>query len=115
MNLASLDPTVQVALVGLIGTFLTLLCEGLRRQHKALGEVKEHAQAARHQVQNSHATNLRDDLDRMHEDVRQVLEVVRSHGYELGHLRSDLQQERTERQQLADRLAEVVKRTVPIP
>jgi hypothetical protein len=104
----SLDPDVQVALVGLVGTLgvalLGLIAEGVRRQHKALGEVREHAAASREQVQNSHKTNLRDDMDRMHADVRQVLEVTRSHGYELGHLRRDLQHERTERAALSERL-----------
>jgi putative NADH-flavin reductase len=109
----TLDPIVQVALIGLVGTILTLLMEGMRRQHKALGVVRDHAEAARFQVQNSHETNLRDDLDQMHDDVRQILEVSRSHGYELGHLRRDLQQERAERSALSDRVTDLAKRLPP--
>jgi hypothetical protein len=101
----TVDPSVQTAIVtGVFGLLALVVGELLRRNHKALGEVREHAMAARDQVQNTHKTNLRDDMDRMHEDVRQVLEVVRSHGYELGHLRRDLQQERVERSALSERL-----------
>jgi hypothetical protein len=102
------SPDVQVALIGLIGTlgvaFLGLMAEAMRRQHKALGEVREHTAVAREQVQNSHPTNLRDDLDLLHADVRSVLEIIRSHGYELGHLRRDLQAERTDRTALGERV-----------
>ncbi|WJN62724.1 tail needle protein [Streptomyces phage phiScoe15] len=103
-----MEPTVQVALVTTGGTvFVTLIgvvVEMLRRNHKALSEVQENAQIARDQVANSHSTNLRDDMDRLHDDVREVLDVLRQHGKEIGGLREDLRQERIERLAVSDRL-----------
>jgi hypothetical protein len=85
---------VQVAIVGLVGTVLTIL---LGRQHKALGEVRKHSREANEQVSNSHTTNLRDDIDRLHDDVRAVLDISRQHAKEIGGLREDLRVEREER------------------
>ncbi|WJN63122.1 tail needle protein [Streptomyces phage phiScoe44] len=103
-----MEPTVQVALVTTGGTILVTLIgvvvEFLRRNHKALAEVKENAQVARDQVANSHTTNLRDDMDRLHDDVREVLDVLRTHGAEIGGLRADLRQERIERLAVSERL-----------
>lgn len=107
MNTA-MEPTVQVALVTTGGTILVTLIgvvvEMLRRNHKALTEVQENAQIARDQVANSHSTNLRDDMDRLHDDVREVLDVLRQHGSEIGGLRADLRQERVERLAVSERL-----------
>ncbi|QEQ94058.1 membrane protein [Streptomyces phage Saftant] len=104
----SMEPTVQVALVTTGGTvFVTLIgvvVEMLRRNHKALAEVQENVSVARDQVANSHTTNLRDDMDRLHDDVREVLDVLRQHGKEIGGLREDLRQERIERLAVSDRL-----------
>lgn len=103
-----IDPSVQVALVtgafGLMIALISICGELIRRQNKALGEVRQDSAAAREQVQNSHTTNLRDDLDLLHDDVKSVLEMVRAHGYELGHLRRDVQQEQRERLAVAERL-----------
>lgn len=100
-----LDPTVQAAVVTTVGVVLValigVLTTMLQRQHKTLGVVRE-------QVQNSHSTNLRDDVDRVLDGVSQLAEMSRAHGYELGHLRRDLQQERVERQHLSERLDEHV-------
>ncbi|QMP84472.1 protein of unknown function DUF2746 [Streptomyces phage Endor1] len=105
---SAMEPTVQVALVSTGGTILVTLIgvvvEMLRRNHKALTEVQENAQIARDQVANSHSTNLRDDMDRLHDDVREVLDVLRQHGKEIGGLREDLRQERVERLAVSDRL-----------
>lgn len=83
----ALEPPVQAAIVTAGGTvtvaLLGILVELLRRQSKRLSEVKDHAAAARDQVQNSHKTNLRDDID-----------VVIT---ELRGLRSEVRQERLER------------------
>jgi L-asparaginase/Glu-tRNA(Gln) amidotransferase subunit D len=103
-----MEPTVQVALVSTGGTILVTLIgvvvEMLRRNRKALTEVQENVQVARDQVANSHSTNLRDDMDSLHDDVREVLDVLRQHGKEIGGLREDLRQERVERLAVADRL-----------
>ncbi|WJN63041.1 tail needle protein [Streptomyces phage phiScoe3] len=103
-----MEPTVQVALVSTGGTIgvamLGVFVELLRRNHKALSEVKENAQEARDQVANTHSTNLRDDLDRVHDDVREVLDVLRQHGSEIAGLRTDLRQERVERHALSERV-----------
>lgn len=96
-----LDPTVQVALIGAAVTLLGGAIEGVRRK---LNSVEEHAHAARAQVQNSHKTNLRDDMDRLHDDVREVLEAVKRQGSEISGLRRDLRVEREERMQLAHRV-----------
>jgi hypothetical protein len=104
----AMEPTVQVALVSTGGTILVTLIgvcvEFMRRQHKALTEVRDNTQEARDQVANSHSTNLRDDMDRLHDDVREVLDVLRQHGSEIGGLRADLRQERVERLAVSERL-----------
>jgi Protein of unknown function (DUF2746) len=103
--MSGLDPTVQSAIVGLVGAVLVALISLLgilmQRHNKTLNTVRD-------QVQNSHSTNLRDDVDRVLEGVAQLAEMSRAHGYELGHLRRDLQQERVERQALSERVDEHV-------
>lgn len=68
----NLDPTVQVALVGGLFSIVGLVIG--RRQDKHLKELKEHSTQVREQVQNSHTTNLRDDIDRISSLVERVLE-----------------------------------------
>lgn len=63
----ALDPTVQaagvVAFGSIIVALLGLLAEGMRRNHNALRAVKKDTRGTREQVENSHSTNLRDDID----------------------------------------------------
>lgn len=54
--------TVLVALIGATGTLLSLLLQ-------RMGEV-------RHQVKNSHGTNLRDDIDKLDARIRGVEETA---------------------------------------
>ncbi len=54
------------------------------------------------QVKNSHGTNLRMDLDSMHESIRTTLRAIEG-------LRSDIGQERDERLALSNRLDQHVK------
>ncbi|MFC4089363.1 DUF2746 domain-containing protein [Micromonospora sp. GCM10011541] len=89
-----LEPTVQVAIVG--GVF-GVLAELLRRQHKRLGEVKEH-------VANSHTTNLRDDIDKVLAGLGQVIETQRQHGKEISGIREEIRHERVERMDVERRL-----------
>ncbi|ANT41097.1 hypothetical protein BI024_gp27 [Streptomyces phage Nanodon] len=107
MSAAAESPT-QVALITTGGTIavalIGALVELLRRQHNAIEEVRENAREARDQVANTHSTNLRDDLDELHGDVREALTVLNRHGELLVSLHEDLRQERRERLAVADRL-----------
>lgn len=89
--------TVLVALIGAVVEFM-------RRQKNALNEVRENAAETRGQVANDHGTNLRDDLDRLHDDVRAVLESLRRQGHDIREIRSDLRVEREERLAVSERL-----------
>lgn len=103
-----MSEAVQVAIITTGGTVLValvgVLVELVRRQHKVIGEVREATHHTREQVLNSHTTNLRDDIDRVLGGIEQLHENQRQHGYELGHLRRDLQQERRERMALSERV-----------
>lgn len=100
-----LNSGVGVALVtGLLSIIGIAVAEILRRQHKAIGAVKANSDIVLEQTQNSHRTNLRDDLDAVHRDVRQVLDVLRQHGVEIGGLRRDLSHERDERLDVSRRV-----------
>ena len=105
----ALDPTVQAAIVtGIFGFLVTvagLVGKMLVRQRAELAEVREHAAAARYQVQNSHTTNLRDDLDKVIEGVQQLLDGQKDHQLSISDLRVDLAWERRERMDLAHRVA----------
>ena len=107
----NLEPTVQVAIITGLSGLLAALIEALRRQGKALGEVRDHAENTRTQVENSHPTNLRDDVDQVLDRLDRVLDgqarhddALRQHGAEIGGLRRDLSHERAERLAVADRL-----------
>ncbi|MET9861952.1 DUF2746 domain-containing protein [Streptomyces smyrnaeus] len=99
---------VQVALITAGGTVVVgligIVAEFMRRQSNALTEVRENTAEARDQVSNTHTTNLRDDMDRMHEDVREVLSVLSQHGTEIREIRSEIRQERRERLSVSERL-----------
>lgn len=88
-----MDTDVTVAIITAIGALLAALVVELIRRHST---VASDVRATKEQVQNSHATNLRDDLDDLHNDVRLVLKALEG-------VRDDLHVERVERQSLADR------------
>lgn len=104
----TLEPSVQVAMVSAGGAITAalvgVLVELMRRQGAAIAEVREHAQEARHQVANSHGTNLRDDLDHVIERLELVLDGQDRHGEELSSLRREIAHERVERLAVAERL-----------
>ncbi|MEU7030042.1 DUF2746 domain-containing protein [Streptomyces sp. NPDC046275] len=104
----SLDPTVQVAVVsagGMVTAALVgVLVELVRRQGTALAEVREHTQEARDQVSNDHATNLRDDLDKVIAGLDRVLEGQARHSRDIRELRAELSHERVERLAVSERL-----------
>lgn len=124
--MTDLDPTVQVSLVTLVGSVLLAVLgifgEYIRRKINAVtatvGTVEEHAREAKEQVKNSHDTNLRDDLDRMHDDIREALRLLgehgddlKRHGSEIGGLRADMRLERDERLHLSKRVDTVMLAT----
>lgn len=86
-----MSPEVQVALVSgvflLLAALVSAVVPHLRRQSKDLAEVK-------HQVKNSHGTNLRDDLDLIRDEMRR--------GFHWLH--EEIALERRERVDLAERL-----------
>ncbi|MFE3589395.1 DUF2746 domain-containing protein [Streptomyces niveus] len=106
--LIAAEPAANVALITTAGTvtvaLIGALVEMVRRQRNAIEEVRENTQEARAQVSNTHTTNLRDDLDELHEDVREVLRVLGRHTEEISGVREDLRQERRERLAVSDRL-----------
>lgn len=81
MNFALVvDPTVQVSMIAafasVIVALLGLLAEGMRRNHNALRAVKKDTRGTREQVENSHSTNLRDDIDVIVEKIERVAEIA---------------------------------------
>lgn len=96
-----MTPDLGVAVVSTLGTVvvavLGLLAEALRRHYRVISELRENTREAREQVKNSHGTNLRDDIDDLHVDVRQILT-------EMGRFRDDLALEREERLEVSRRL-----------
>ncbi|MFJ6183776.1 DUF2746 domain-containing protein [Streptomyces sp. NPDC092295] len=108
MTQLALDSNVQVALVTAGGTvavaLVGVLVELVRRQGAALSEVAENVQVAREHVENSHGTNLRDDIDSLMDRLDRVMESQEVHGRELGALRTDITHERRERLAVAERL-----------
>jgi len=103
--LNALEPAVQSAAVTTLGTVLVALVgvaiELLRRSHKRLGAVTD-------QVQNTHETNLRDDVDSVLAALERIEATQGQHGHDIGGLRQEIRQERAERADLerrVDRLA----------
>lgn len=68
------DPVVLAAVVTTVGVIVTALI-GVLFQNVKLGrridKVHDKAEVVRDQVQNSHGTNLRDDLDRIRAEQRE--------------------------------------------
>lgn len=68
---------VWIALITGLGLILAAAVGGImdqvRRNRASLTSLAESAHATREQVQNSHSTNLRDDIDGIHSDVRLIL------------------------------------------
>jgi len=100
-----LNSGVAVAFIsGVLAIIGGAVAEFMRRNHNALKEVRATSEAAREQVQNSHSTNLRDDLDEVIQGVRTLLDGQRVHTEQITNLGVDLAWERRERMDLARRL-----------
>ena len=69
-----------VALIGAFGLVLAAFAtqnRQIRHIQRDTRQSRVDGEAVRWQVQNTHKTNLREDHDRLAEDVRQVLELQR--------------------------------------
>jgi uncharacterized membrane protein len=101
VHLLALETGVQSAVVTATGTIIVALVgvalELLRRSHQRLGEVKE-------QVQNSHGTNLRDDLDQVVATVSRIESAQTLNTGAITELRAELRHERVERHDLERRV-----------
>lgn len=66
-----MSDAIWIAIIGAIGAVVVSRINTAqnRRLSKSISEVKEHSAATLEQVQNSHSRNLRDDLDRLHDEV----------------------------------------------
>jgi len=110
----ALDPPVQAATVTAAATVMVALIgvmlEMMRRNHKKLGDVQQNTKDAVHQVQNSHSTNLRDDIDRVLQSLDRVELTQRLHGKDIGGLREEMRQERVERNDLERRVDRLTER-----
>lgn len=58
--------------------------------NKRIGKVAEHTTQTLDQVKNSHDTNFRDDVDALHQEVRESREDSRSIHAELREMRTDI-------------------------
>ncbi|MEU9126573.1 DUF2746 domain-containing protein [Kitasatospora sp. NPDC048540] len=107
-QLIAIDASVQGAIVTTAGAVTVaavgVVVELLRRQGRAISEVRDHAQEARDQVANTHSTNLRDDLDRVIAGLDRVLDGQARHEEALHDLRREVAHERSERLAVAERL-----------
>lgn len=102
MSAAGIDPNTVITVLGTLAVAITgLMAEGMRRHAKS---QKESINAVKHQVQNSHKTNLRDDLDDLRDAIQSVLSNQELTHRDLGQIRNDLATERTERLHLAGRI-----------
>ncbi|WP_329793893.1 hypothetical protein V1227_18980 [Lentzea sp. DG1S-22] len=104
------DPVIVALITSGLG-FLGVVAGLLRKTDKKLTAVKTDTAAARAQVQNSHSTNLRDDVDKVIARLDAVLagqarhdEALREHGQEISGLARDLSHERAERLAVSERL-----------
>lgn len=108
VNVLALEPPVEAAVVTATGTvlvaFLGIVLKMLRRSHKKLGQVQKKTDVAVSQVQNSHRTNLRDDIDKVIAAVHRIEEMQREHSGGINGLRGDIRQERSERHELEKRV-----------
>lgn len=94
-----MDPALQVAIVTSGFGFAAVALAEVRqfRQNRRLTQIQ-------HQVQNSHETNLREDLDKVIEGIDTLVEGQRRHDGEISGIRDDLRVERQERLAMASLL-----------
>jgi hypothetical protein len=66
-----MSDAIWVAIIGAVGMILVTRLNTMqnRKLGKSISEVKEHSEAVREQVENTHTRNLRDDVDRLTDKV----------------------------------------------
>ncbi len=93
-----MSPDIIVACITAGFAFVTAVVVALiRRRYEVEDDILSGVEATKEQVQNSHKTNLRDDLDSMHETSRHILRLVED-------LYEQILLERRERMALSERL-----------
>lgn len=101
LHILALETPVQSAVVTAAGTIIVALVsvalELLRRSHRRLGQV-------RNQVENSHGSNLRDDIDKVIAAVARIEATQTLHTTGITDLRAELRHERAERLDVERRL-----------
>lgn len=104
-----MSPEVLAALIAAVPAVLGVppLYLSLRRKRRVL-------EAVQHQVQNSHTTNLRDDVDRVIELVELSLTGQDGLRQDMALLREDLGLERRERMSLENRVDGIIEGRVPL-
>lgn len=115
LQVTGTDQTLAVAIISsLTAIVLAFMNQRTRADLKRHGDKIE---VVRDQVQNSHGTNLREDIDmvlraQLNTDgmIRMVIEGQRSHSTDLSQLRLDMAQERKERLAGDDRLDDLIDR-----
>lgn len=75
-----------------------------RKTRKGTEEMRDHTVEVKHQVKNSHETNLRDDVDKVIERLDVLIAANTTHTDQLRQLGEDMAVERRERLDLSDRL-----------
>lgn len=73
---------------GVVGPLLVLLVGWFL--NRRIGKVAEHTTQTLDQVKNSHNTNLRNDIDALHQEVRESRDDSRSIHSELREMRTDI-------------------------
>lgn len=93
-----MDPTIIVAVIAAAASMATAYMARAQRRDVAL---------VRTQVQNSHTTNLREDIDRVLDGLERVHTGQSRHDAEIAGIRRDIRDERRERMALAERIAHI--------
>lgn len=79
--------TVSVAVITTVGSVVVALFGFMAHQLKG---IKKDASEARYQVKNSHKSNMRDDMDAIHQEIRDFREERREDHKEVLAIRKDI-------------------------
>lgn len=103
-----MPPEVLVAFItsgfALLGSLLAIIVPRLWQNTNHLKAQTATLKTVQDQVQNSHGSNLRDDIDNALKGIGLLLAGQEKHSEELSSLRTDLTLERRERIDLAHRV-----------
>jgi hypothetical protein len=96
-----MSDAVIVALIGLVGTVVSIVLTS---------RVNNKVNSIGHQVKNDHSSNLRDDIDGVHQAVERVADIQRTHGLDIRGLRSDIGELRGADRQLRREFEDTIPR-----